>query len=283
MKKFWSMFRLRFPHRLSALTDSGHESAPFLPGPNSAKIKASNSSKLRIRRRRLRLLLAVVLCILLACAFVFWASHHDLYNDIRLYEAALPQHRIPRNPNEQFIWFEGQLVGHGLNNVLQEMYVTLSLTFPKLTAASLMMSYVAYAANRSFVFQDYIWNRDATYAYVRVDSDELAVRPARIPLNAFISGPTAGGPFHSLDDGAIAHRAVTIDYFEKVCPKEDQKRISSDASPIHEDGKDVLDFWEKTLANYAHEPCLVVEKSEAGIMVFDWECATSLCTIVLHD
>jgi hypothetical protein len=52
------------------------------------------------------------------------------------------------------------------------------------------MSYLAYMLNRSFVFEDYVWSH-TLFPYTIYD---LALRPKRVPLNAFISGPTAGGP-----------------------------------------------------------------------------------------
>lgn len=59
------------------------------------------------------------------------------YQDVRVYERSLPQHRIREAVNEKigrdgvterihrrkYLWFDGALWGHGLNNVLQERFV----------------------------------------------------------------------------------------------------------------------------------------------------------------
>ena len=52
------------------------------------------------------------------------------------------------------------------------------------------MSHLAYMSNRSFVFEDYVLScTPLPYAIC-----DFALRPKRIPFNAFISGPTACGP-----------------------------------------------------------------------------------------
>src|SRR5258705_6123 len=63
------------------------------------------------------------------------------------------------------------------------------------------MSYLAYMANRSFVFEDYVWSH-TPFPYTIYD---FALRPKRIPLNAFISGPTAGGPMPLLPPPPLSY------------------------------------------------------------------------------
>src|ERR1700730_2782067 len=93
----------------------------------------------------------------------------------------------------------------------------------------LLMSYLAYRSRRSFVFEDYVWSH-TVFPYTIYD---LSLRPARIPLNAFISGPTAGGPMP-------APRAISSQWWETVCPKEKRTIVSSKDAPNNEEGDKII-------------------------------------------
>ncbi|KAF8982702.1 hypothetical protein BDQ17DRAFT_1437760 [Cyathus striatus] len=58
---------------------------------------------------------------------------------------------------------------------------------------SLLTSYIAHESGRTFVFEDYTWSH-LPLPYTIYD---FALRSTRIPLNAFISEPTAGGSVSS--------------------------------------------------------------------------------------
>lgn len=118
------------------------------------------------------------------------------------------------------------------------------------------MSYLAYEANRSYVFEDYVWSH-TPFSYTLYD---FALRPARIPLNAFISGPTAGGP---MPDVAAA---VSSSFFEKVCPKASRKVISSRDAPTDAEGSMLIKWWVDKLETVP-DRCVEVDSSEK--VVFD--------------
>jgi len=70
-------------------------------------------------------------------------------------------------------------------------------------ATSLVLSHLSYLSNRSYVFHDLMFN-------------ETWEDGVWFPLNTFISGPTAGGPFpHS---ASSAPRAISHDYWSKFVP-----------------------------------------------------------------
>ncbi|GJJ13533.1 hypothetical protein Clacol_007787 [Clathrus columnatus] len=83
--------------------------------------------------------------------------------------------------------FSNEVWGLGLNNQLNNR---------------LILSHLAYLANRAYVFQDVMFG------------DTYRGNPW-YPLNTFISGPTAGGPFPR---GIMAPRAVSVESWEEKCP-----------------------------------------------------------------
>ncbi|KAJ7599024.1 hypothetical protein C8J56DRAFT_1093143 [Mycena floridula] len=159
------------------------------------------------------------------------------YQDIRIYEHNLPQHRF--TAEGRYLRVEGQLHGHGLNNVLEEL---------------ILMTHLAYTVNRSFVFEDFIWS-DMPLPFV---VDDFGLRPSRIPLNAFISGPAAGGPMP--DDTARA----------TVCPLAQRNHISSLDAPKAIEGTLLLDWWVRRLEALESERCIVVDAVEQLLSLFVW-------------
>lgn len=124
---------------------------------------------------------------------------------------------------------------------------------------SLMLSYIASRVNRSFVFEDYVWSH-SPFPYTVYD---FALRPVRIPLNAFISGPTAGGPVTSYP------RAVNAEFWNTVCPPEKQRVISSKGTPGRDAaGTEIIKYWEDKLSHVGDE-CVAIDST--GGRVFDFE------------
>ncbi|KAK0442083.1 hypothetical protein EV421DRAFT_592984 [Armillaria borealis] len=189
------------------------------------------------------------------------------YSDVRNFEQHLPQHQIPTDSigDRRYLRFEGTLWGLGLNNILQE---------------ELLLSYIAYATNRSFVFSDYTWS----HTPLPFTIDDYSLRPARMPLNAFISGPTAGGPIsashnqHTLELPVHSHaridtdlRAVHLVYFDAVCLQSKRVRLTSvDVPRLGDDsldGNELLATWVDWLSRdeVVNEPCVVVDFSERAV------------------
>ncbi|KAH9480254.1 Strobilurin A biosynthesis cluster protein l1 [Psilocybe cubensis] len=77
------------------------------------------------------------------------------------------------------------------------------------------------------------------------------------PLNAFFSGPTAGGPW---GPGDSSPRSISDKWYEVVCPKEERKYINThDVKPAiyWEDGIVIFDHW-RTILSEAPEQCIEV-------------------------
>jgi len=118
-----------------------------------------------------------------------------------------------------------------------------------------MNTYLAYKSNRTYVFQNYIWNRQF-YPWRKHPSRP---RVPHTPANALLSGPSVGG---SWDPSDPAPRSVSERFFEKVCPKHERRIINTrDVKPTipnFDSGKSTFDTWQKVLAE-APERCIEIQ------------------------
>jgi len=108
-------------------------------------------------------------------------------------------------------------------------------------------------SGRAYVFHEFVWV-DSHYPWPVESYREW---PPRTPLNAFISGPSAGGPW---DEGDTAPRAVSEEYFNIVCPRQERKIINTrDVKPAlrEADGKVIFERW-RTLLAETKERCVEV-------------------------
>ncbi|KAK7032506.1 hypothetical protein VNI00_013075 [Paramarasmius palmivorus] len=172
------------------------------------------------------------------------------FENIRAYERSLPQHNMSEalyDPNfsrpgrRKYLRVEGQVWGRGFNNVLQEV------------------------AGRVFVFEDYTWSH-LPLPYTIYD---FALRPTRTPLNAYISGASAGGLVSS--DHFASLRSVSVEFFDVVCPKEQRTTLSSADAPRDSDGVEIVDWWLAKLGEVEIEPCVIIDSTEKDTEVFDWK------------
>lgn len=122
-----------------------------------------------------------------------------------------------------------------------------------------MNSWLAYKSNRTYVFQDYLWNPESYPWRSRPSKPTLP----RTPLNALISGPTAGATW---EPGDNSPRAISLRFFEKVCPQHERKLISAgDMTPTINQGSgdEIFRSWQKILLD---EPgrCIEIRRSPQG-------------------
>ncbi|KAF9457792.1 hypothetical protein BDZ94DRAFT_1202166 [Collybia nuda] len=158
------------------------------------------------------------------------------YSNIWHYEKLLPQHNLTEAlvQNRRYLRIPNRVTGHGLNNVLQE---------------SVLLSYLAYRTQRALVFEDYTWSHSLS-PYVIYD---FSLRPSRLPLNAFISGPSAGG---AVPPGS--ERAVNAAFWESICPAESRHTISSADQPKYAEGNVLFDWWMSQLGA-TQERCVEID------------------------
>ncbi|KDQ16770.1 hypothetical protein BOTBODRAFT_186403 [Botryobasidium botryosum FD-172 SS1] len=169
------------------------------------------------------------------------------YPELKVLESRLPQHNLslpfPEGANGRYIRLENQMWGVGLNNQLEEV---------------LLFSHLAYLSNRAYVFNNYTWDiiEHGPYVY-----DRGKLRASVIPLTAFISGPTAGGPWAP---GDSAPRSISAEWWNVVCPSEKRLKLNTTVEsekmglPRLADGEMLIARWAETLKNIDHG-CVVID------------------------
>ena len=190
------------------------------------------------------------------------------YDAIRSYERNLPQHNLdlpfPGGQTGRYVKFSNQIKALGWNNCLNEVYATSAhgqKPLPLTHLSSLMNAHLAYESKRAYVFQDYYWKPQ--YFPWKVPDWPWP----RTPLNALISGPTAGGPW---DPDDPAPRSVSEDWFEIVCPEIERRIIHvEDFKPAvaNAPGDVVFDHWKRILHD-APERCIEIVPAPAEVDAF---------------
>ncbi|KAH9480264.1 Strobilurin A biosynthesis cluster protein l1 [Psilocybe cubensis] len=179
---------------------------------------------------------------------VHWTAEDDsppTFTELRDWEMKLPQHNLslpfPEGRLGRYVLFSNSREHHvGWNNKLNDM---------------LMNTWLAYSSNRGYVFHDFIWT-PSHYPWPVSARRSRELLP-RTPLNALISGPSAGG---SWEDGDKAPRSISEAWFDIVCPKSERRIINTRdvKSEVNwADGKVIFEKWRKLLTD-APERCVEV-------------------------
>ncbi|KAG1817145.1 uncharacterized protein BJ212DRAFT_1351237 [Suillus subaureus] len=207
------MESFKFTFKGNNLTHSRLSDGSTLPLSNSDT--RSLPSRFSLTRRCTRLLTGLIL----VCLFLFFSSikatgpsraqeqslaeQHSLpplYEEYHDYERHLPQHNLslpfPEGRDAKFFWAANHVTSSGWGNAMQEL---------------VMNAVLAHATRRAFVFDNFTWERNA----IDYSTFNGKLIPSRIPLSAIISGPIIGSSF---PPGDAAPRAVSQEYFKKVCP-----------------------------------------------------------------
>ncbi|KAF9244152.1 hypothetical protein BU15DRAFT_86101 [Melanogaster broomeanus] len=163
-----------------------------------------------------------------------------LYEDLRVQERHLPHYAEYERKPVKYFFPANHATSSGWGNVMQD-YV--------------MMGLLAHAANRSYVFDDYIWNPDGSiysdYNGKLIPSAHSSLVPPKW------SRPMVGGPMPPGDD---TPRAVSKEFFNNVCPNPTvlnvtdvntwEMRFDPDVSTTF-----VFDTWVEKL-NSIEDPCI---------------------------
>ncbi|KAJ7170659.1 hypothetical protein C8R43DRAFT_980371 [Mycena crocata] len=160
------------------------------------------------------------------------------YEKLWRWEQELPQHNEQEGKMQRYVKFSNQARRLGWNNILNEI---------------LMNTHLAYMSKRAYVFPTYHWS--LTH-YNWPPSQRLAEQP-ETPLNALLSGPSAGG---SWDEGDDAPRAVSEAWFDQICPEDERRKINTidvKGSIGQAEGEKVFDHWQKLLLD-APERCIEI-------------------------
>ncbi|KAJ7083431.1 hypothetical protein C8R44DRAFT_894480 [Mycena epipterygia] len=150
-----------------------------------------------------------------------FALDHPTFADVRRYERALPQHHVPlltKPTCSRYVYFSWETWGIGWNNVLEEQ---------------LLNTHLAYLSRRGYVFADYVTGAHPPFP----DKLPNGVRHMlHIPMNALTSGPTGGGELGPNAD-PVAPRAVSLEWWDGVCPPEDVVEVELKQRAEHHGGK----------------------------------------------
>ncbi|KAH0586450.1 hypothetical protein H2248_007682 [Termitomyces sp. 'cryptogamus'] len=173
-----------------------------------------------------------------------WAEPPTL-EKLKQWERDLPQHDLelpfPEGKTGRYVKFSNQVKRLGWNNALNEI---------------LMNTHLAYESKRAYVFQPYVW-KEEHYSWPQAVYRNHESLP-HTPLNAIISGPSAGG---SWDVGDDAPRSISEEWFDVVCPRKERRIINTrEVKPVigWADGIDVFNHWKKILHD-APERCIEIE------------------------
>ncbi|KAK7037643.1 hypothetical protein VNI00_010860 [Paramarasmius palmivorus] len=117
-----------------------------------------------------------------------------------------------------------------------------------------MNAHLAYASGRAYVFQDYFWAEN----HYRWPKEKWVDPEPRTPLNAIISGPTAGGLWEA---GDPAPRSISDSWFDIVCPPSERRIVDTrqikpyvSSAP----GNEVFHTWRKVLLE-APDKCIEIQ------------------------
>ncbi|KAJ7035806.1 hypothetical protein C8F04DRAFT_1394600 [Mycena alexandri] len=183
---------------------------------------------------------------------------HPTFPEVLEYERKLPQHVEPGlleswGDRPRYLFFKDASWGSGWNNVFQEQ---------------LLNTHLAYLSHRAYVFPPYIARDHPPFP----DKLEDGTRHwLRIPMNAFVSGPTGGGPLSANGTDSLMRRAVSEEWWDTVCPKEEVVVVrlhdAENALMVDDktDGAEVFVRWANKLREMS-APCVSVE----GAPVFQY-------------
>ncbi|KXN87980.1 hypothetical protein AN958_07855 [Leucoagaricus sp. SymC.cos] len=174
-----------------------------------------------------------------------------LYEEYWAYEDRFPQHSdsLPFSESDRkFLFFADHVWGLGWGNAMQEMILNAQLAFE---------------SDRTFVFDDYTWERGGSYS----DYNGKQI-PSRVPLSALLAGPIAGHPFPNTTIAEMHPRAVSYRYFKQVCPDpyiinphDVAKTIPKEPTAVQ-----VLSAWAEKLRSM-DDRCVEIQKDT--VQVFD--------------
>ncbi|KLO20103.1 hypothetical protein SCHPADRAFT_934713 [Schizopora paradoxa] len=164
-------------------------------------------------------------------------THPPLYEDLDFQELSLPQHDAslpyPEGGGGTYFFPANRLWGVDFSDAFQE---------------HLLLAYIAYKANRSFVFTPFTLGSNLSEPYSIKGGNTV---PSRIPWHAFVEGPAFGDAF---PPGDQAPRAVRREYWDTVCRWPKTIKASSFSfglwNPKNQNIADVTNDWVKNWTDF---------------------------------
>ena len=154
------------------------------------------------------------------------------------------------------------------------------LTFAQRLSNSMLNSEIARRARRAYVFTQFYWTGLTENDYVEHGDSPLVnspkMWPSHVPLRAYIDSPTSGAPW---PEGDPTPRAVSVAWWERMCPLEKQLRI--DGHKVNRElGVDIkkdeaaiiVAKWSSYLRNLDAQ---CVDITSGSPQFFHWECVNT--------
>ncbi|KAJ6491017.1 hypothetical protein C8R45DRAFT_991344 [Mycena sanguinolenta] len=180
---------------------------------------------------------------------------HPAFADIKIYEQNLPQiqsrSRLEQRP--RYVYYPWASWGSGWNNIFQEQ---------------LLNTHLAYLSGRAYVFPQYIPRDHPPFPDTLANGTRYMLN---IPMNAFVSGPTGGGPLSADGTDDLRMRGVPAEGWAMLCPRSQtvvlnvhktMRKLGIDGSS---EGEEIMTRWAKKLREMS-APCVSIE----GGSVFDY-------------
>ncbi|KIJ65219.1 hypothetical protein HYDPIDRAFT_111127 [Hydnomerulius pinastri MD-312] len=157
-----------------------------------------------------------------------------LYPKYHQQELELPHYTTYEHSDVKYLWAPNHPHRVGWGNLMQDYVLSYAL---------------AYASNRSFVFDDYTWVDDGSeFSYF---NGKLI--PSQVPLTALLSGPMVGGELPPNDPTPLA---VSKDFFHRVCPNPTVLQVSDVSGWTDADTVEfIMDKWVQKITSI-DDPCL---------------------------
>ncbi|KAF8190286.1 hypothetical protein K438DRAFT_1831734, partial [Mycena galopus ATCC 62051] len=183
---------------------------------------------------------------------------HPAFTDIKIYEQNLPQlqalSRVTAGTDRpRYLFFPWASWGSGWNNIFQEQ---------------LLNTHLSYLSQRAYVFPQYIPRDHPPFPDTLANGTRYMLN---IPMNAFVSGPTGGGPLSADGGDNLMRRAIPAEGWDVVCPHSQVVVLNvHDVMPElgidgATEGEDIMAKWAAKLLKMT-APCVSIE----GGSVFDY-------------
>ncbi|KAF7309248.1 hypothetical protein MIND_00295100 [Mycena indigotica] len=178
-----------------------------------------------------------------------------LYELYHAHERLLPQHDLaapsPDGKSAKYLWFANHGSGFGWGNYMQEMVLN---------------AYLAYAANRAYVFDNYTWHREGP----EITTWNGHLIPSRIPLSALIFGPMIGSPMPASSKNIPL--SISREWYLQVCPE--SERVVIDTRKIQDTftqpptAMQIVDRWVAEL-HQIDARCVELRRDSPGLFTYE--------------
>ncbi|EJD55675.1 hypothetical protein AURDEDRAFT_179385 [Auricularia subglabra TFB-10046 SS5] len=241
---------LRPAHPAPQLDEAYDLQASYNPDDTAALLEAGMEAPSRNARRFIRVF-TVLFALAIPATFI-----HDIRQtpepidlvalpnlaSVEVFEGRLPQHNLELARRTRYVkWINQHHWGEGYNNAWEEFII---------------LHEMARRANRSYTFRTMVFADMSVW-----------------PMNVFMSGPTAGGPWPA---GVDTPLSISDQYWETACPPHRRRNLRMEKVNAElgirynqSDGEEMVSKWAKYLRDL-HEDCISINGKESMFDLDFW-------------